>query len=604
MVSICRRSFTNSDFLNAPRQKSASSQATNSEDTIAYSFYSQSKLAALSMLKKVAPETYDGKHDFTASTFFKNSASESRADKTKSPAWAASAREVGLVKGLIRAGAKADLTLQKRDLSPLELGCGTATTIAVSWVLETVKELIANGEATDRAADFSPHGSALSCSVRERRSRQIHPGQESNVATPSRRGENPLRTALLLERFNFAHQLLDLNASPAPGHLLRSDPTRHAPIQAAACVGDISMTNLLLCQVSALLGEELVIAAWLYDVELVERLMRHGARYDDTWYGETAVQAAISWGNRDLAATLIRASCIITGGEYAQALMNGYHELAGMAATYTCSKTLIKPGPQGQTPLEAACLSGNIEIADNLSSRDDVRYESGALCAASWNDVSTWRYDLVEILLRRREPSVIDEFEATALGIAARYEDVDLISLLLVNDVQSGPALALDSAAVDGSKKCWWRNTPAVGKSPLHIAAETGNYLIVKSILAQGFEADGRCFLQTLSLSTNGDDAEIVMSIWMAKPPLDYGAACSGKAFVTAIGAGGIGYIRNLIAADLDVDGRTSKGWTLLQLSVQYGMHGNYSGVDTCRSCCKCTPSAPRGGKCRTGSCD
>ncbi|RYP74462.1 hypothetical protein DL770_007602 [Monosporascus sp. CRB-9-2] len=323
-------------------------------------------------------------------------------------------------------------------------------------------------------------------------------------------------------------------------------------------------------QGSALLGGELVMATRFHNVGLVERLIRHGARYDDRWCGKTAVQAAISWGSRDLAATLIRAGCIITGGEYAETMMNGYQELADMIATHTCSKTLIKPGLQGQTPLEAACLTRNTEIAENLLSRDDAQYESGAFCAASWNAVWTRRYGLVETLLRHREPSAIDEFEATALGIAARYEDMYLISLLLISDVQPGPALAHDNAAMDGSKGCWWRKTSAVRKSPLHIAAETGNYLIVKSILARGFEPDEQSFLRTLSPSTKGDDAEIMRSIWTAKPPLDYGPACAGKAFET-IKARSIDYIRKLIAAGLDVDSRIPKGWTPLQLSVQYG---------------------------------
>ncbi|RYP44760.1 hypothetical protein DL768_008805 [Monosporascus sp. mg162] len=804
--------------LNAPQQEGASSQATNSEDTIASSFYSRSKSTALSMLKKVAPETYDGEHDSTASMLLSNSVSEVESARLKVllyqlsnnmqlalelreeltdaqviaivkrvaqkyPDWmrsllsseqptvaaikenlfavamrcldveladqllvagvnpnmpilrqlpevklsvprgrrnehicwcpnsylctplqlAASVSEVGLVKVLIRAGAKADLILQERDLSPLELACGTATTIADSRVLDTVKELVANGAVIDRAADPSRptallltvasgnadlvefilgRGAEVNRQYRppDTKSLTLNPFQVAllkadirildmltrshgtvvprsrrfnapvlavcsqdpekmllylrmlgvNVAMPSRQEENPLTTALFLEQFDLAHQLLDLNASPTPGRLLRSNPTRPAPIHAAACVGDIFMIDLLLRQgasvndtlscsessdvesrveifttyskcrssnwaalrsplqitlemghvaaamhlidrESALLGGELVMATRLHDVDLVERLIRHGARYDDTWYGETAVQAAIRWGSRDLATTLIRAGCIITGNEYAQTLMNGYQELADIIATHTCSKTLIKPGFQGQTPLEAACLTGNTDIAKNLLSRDDVRYESGALCAASWNAVSTRRYGLVETLLRHREPSVIDEFEATALGIAARYEDIYLISLLLIDNVQLGPALALDSAAMDGSKGCWWRKTPAVRKSPLHIAVETGNYLIAKSIIARGFEPDEECFLHTLSLSTNGDDAEIARSIWTAKRPFDYGPACAGKAFETAIEARSIDSIRKLIAADLDVNSRTPKGWTPLQLSVQYG---------------------------------
>ncbi|RYP69162.1 hypothetical protein DL771_006256 [Monosporascus sp. 5C6A] len=804
--------------LNAPQLEHASSQATNSEGTTVSSFHSRSKSTALSMLKKVVPETYDGEHDSTASMLLSNSVSEAESARLKvllyqlsnnmqlalelreeltdaqviaivkgmaqrhpewmrsllpseqptvaaikenlfavamrcldvelvdqllvagvnpnmpilqrlpevklsvprgrrkehicwvpdsylcTPLqWAASAREVGLVKVLIRAGAKVDLILQKRDLSPLELACGTATTITDSWVLETVKELVANGAAINRATDPSrptalllavasgnadlvefimersadvnrqyrlpdtkylklnpfqvallkadirildmltrSHGTVVPrsrrfnspvlavCSQNPKKMILYLKRLGVNVAMPCRREENPLTTALLLEDFDLAHQLLDLNASSPPGRLLRSDHTRPTPIQAAACVGDISMIDLLLrqgasvndiisysessdvesrveifstysaChssnwaalrsplqitlemghvaaamhlidQGSALLGGELVMATGLHGVDLVERLIRHGARYDDAWCGETAVQAAIRWGSRELAATLIRAGFIITGGEYAQALMNGYQELADMIATHTYSKTLIKPGLQGQTPLEAACLTGKAEIVDNLLSREDVRYESGALCAASWNAVSTRQYGLVETLLRHREPSVIDEFEATALGIAVRYRDVYLISLLLINDVQPGPALALDSAAMDGSKGCWWRKALAVRKSPLHIAAETGDYLILKSILARGFEPDEQCFLHTLSLSTTGDGAEIARSIWRAKPPLEYGPACAGKAFETAIEARSIDNIRKLIAAGLDVDSRIPKGWTPLQLSVQYG---------------------------------
>ncbi|RYP29747.1 hypothetical protein DL767_006568 [Monosporascus sp. MG133] len=162
------------------------------------------------MLQKVAPETYDGEHDSIASMLLRNSVSKAESARLKALLYqlpnkmelalepgeeltdaqvikiltvaaikedffvaairchdvelanqllaagrAAEARNVGLVKVLIRAGTKVDLILQEHGLSPLELACGTATPSAHESALRTVSELVANGAAIDGAADPS-----------------------------------------------------------------------------------------------------------------------------------------------------------------------------------------------------------------------------------------------------------------------------------------------------------------------------------------------------------------------------------------------------------------------------------------------------------------
>ncbi|RYO82025.1 hypothetical protein DL762_006799 [Monosporascus cannonballus] len=134
------------------------------------------------MLKKVAPETRDREHDSAAGMLLRNSVSEAESARLKVLLYqlsnnmelalelregptdaqvvamlkpAVSARKVGLVKVLIRAGAKVDLILQEHDLSQLELTWEAAALSANELALSTVSELVANGATIDRAADLS-----------------------------------------------------------------------------------------------------------------------------------------------------------------------------------------------------------------------------------------------------------------------------------------------------------------------------------------------------------------------------------------------------------------------------------------------------------------
>lgn len=352
-----------------------------------------------------------------------------------------------------------------------------------------------------------------------------------------------------------------------------------SPLKIAIGAGNVEAAMFLLAKGSILLGGELVMAARLGNNDLVQKLLAiHETRGSLDW-GFTLgsldrgfLKTAIEHGNRDVALALIKPGSLLLDGEYVLALMNEDNELADMVAAHTPRSALMKPGPRGQSPLEVACATGNTRVANYLLSGTEARYESSALCAASWNAVLTQQYGLVNALIRIRYPSIIDRFEATALGIAAAYEDMYLLSLLLAKDFEPGFSLAVDCAETKELGKFWWRTTlHMVKKSLLHIAAKTKNSIIVKLFLDRGIYPDSGCFLHTTNLIVEETAVDVVRMIWEAKSPLDYSTECAGNAFEIAIKGRSIKCVRKLIEADLGVDSRMWNGWTPLQFSVKCG---------------------------------
>ncbi|KAI1248261.1 hypothetical protein MGN70_010510 [Eutypa lata] len=268
---------------------------------------------------------------------------------------------------------------------------------------------------------------------------------------------SPLTIAIFLEDSALSHILLDYYGSVSPG---QSHTTKPPPIHAAACTGDISLMErllrqgasvnetigylnrldveklheiyktfsinhsydswkdvesplkiaigaghveaamFLLAKGSILLGGELVMAARLGNNDLVQKLLAiQDIRGSLPTLDGGFLKTAIEHGNRDIALALIKPGSRLVDGEYVLALMNEDNELADMIAAHTPRSALLKPGPLGQSPLEVACATGNIEVAENLLSRNEARYESSSLCAASWNAVSKQQYGLVETLI-------------------------------------------------------------------------------------------------------------------------------------------------------------------------------------------------------------
>lgn len=362
-----------------------------------------------------------------------------------------------------------------------------------------------------------------------------------------------------------------------------------SPLKIAIGAGNVEAAMFLLAKGSILLGGELVMAARLGNNDLVQKLLAiHETRGSLDW-GFTLgsldrgfLKTAIEHGNRDVALALIKPGSSLVGGEYVRALMNEDNELADLIAAHTPRSALMKPGPRGQSPLEVACATGNTRVANYLLSGTEARYESSALCAASWNAVLTQQYDLVNALIRIRYPSIIDRFEATALGIAAVYEDVYLLSLLLVRGFEPGFSQAVDCAETKELGKFWWRKR-YIEKSPLHIAARTKNPIIVKLFLDRGFHPDEGCFLHIINLIVEETAGDVVRMIWEAKPLFGYGTKCTSKAFEIAIKGRSIKCVRKLIEAVLAVDIQMWNGWVTLQLSVKCGcMEIVRALVDTC----------------------
>ncbi|KAI1498130.1 hypothetical protein F5X99DRAFT_394651 [Biscogniauxia marginata] len=349
-------------------------------------------------------------------------------------------------------------------------------------------------------------------------------------------------------------------------------------------------------------GGELVLAARLGSLQLVKALLNKGVCIDDNWNKETALNAALKCGQKHIAHLLIRSGVSITGGEWARALINRDDESAAIIASKAHLRHLMMPGPRRETPLEVAYGTRNLATASDILTKGWAGYDSAALCAVVWNEVqqdsgnflnhlspgtvcaalhndvpwpnSDRKYSCVAPLLQHRLASQTDEFEATALAIAATYKRNDILLVLLQHLKQSSAhAFSVPDVGTPNPDMFWWRRKGLLRKSPLHMAVDILDPSIVRIFLSHRFEPDIQCFLRTLSLPKTEEGQDILLDIWNARAPSSYGLACVGWAFGTVVEARDLQLVKKLIATGLRVDSRINdwRGWTPLQTAVQTG---------------------------------
>ncbi|KAJ2989384.1 hypothetical protein NUW58_g3497 [Xylaria curta] len=327
-------------------------------------------------------------------------------------------------------------------------------------------------------------------------------------------------------------------------------------------------------------GGEVALAAALGSVNLVNMLIDLGASLDECWLGTTPIQAALEHGHDQIAYELVKRGASIVGGEWTRAIMCRNEQLIWLIVSKATPQQLRIPGPRSETPLEAACATGNLEVIDFILIQPWAEYDSAALCAAVWyakanyTDDDRPKYGCVvkRLLKRRNRASEMDTLEATALAASVKYRYFyqELLYILL-GHLKPSSAISLDVPALRTTVKFWWRSENRHGMSPLHIGVDETSPWVVKVLLSKGFRPDEECFLKTLQLPAASRDAsDIATAIWNAKHPSSYDESWVAKASADAVKSGHAQMVERLLELGLQVDSRTSykSGWTALQLAA------------------------------------
>ncbi|OJD27161.1 hypothetical protein ACJ73_01447 [Blastomyces percursus] len=269
----------------------------------------------------------------------------------------------------------------------------------------------------------------------------------------------------------------------------------HTPLQFALhrVHNPIYKAAMILLQAGAkLMGGELVQAVDFDSIALVQALLDRGVDINEqSWDGRTALQVCLGAGHDSLPGFLLRNGSKLYGGELFSALKAGRQELVDLLLAHYA--TPHNTGPNGESILEGACLSQDLNQIFWAIRHGPRSYYSGALCAAVCSFKKGKDIAPIKSLLSERKFGKVDKLlEATAVGYAASLAIWPVLKCLLnlgdlalqaaVEHGHLGPIDMLLTAGADVNDQ----SSPDAGATALQLAAAKGYLGIAKQLLELG----------------------------------------------------------------------------------------------------------------------
>ncbi|KAK1762337.1 ankyrin repeat-containing domain protein [Phialemonium atrogriseum] len=261
---------------------------------------------------------------------------------------------------------------------------------------------------------------------------------------------------------------------------------------------------ILLSAGADLVGGELAQAVLIGNEDVIHALLDRGADPNDKGLdGLTALQAAISAGQEEIATILLRSGAKLCGGEMYLAVNAGQRKM--VEALLERGSSLKDTSLTGSTLLEAACNSGCLTFLTEIAGegRVTLRYDSGALCAAVLKGDLALVDELLKLRPRGRRNPVL---EATALGIAAYTEQEPIFNRLLrldngfpthcilpmPDDFHGHKAVILYRYTVSEAYKTtgFWHKPNMIRSSPLVPALLSKNHTLIQALLSAHHRPD------------------------------------------------------------------------------------------------------------------
>ncbi|KAH6718728.1 ankyrin repeat-containing domain protein [Leptodontidium sp. MPI-SDFR-AT-0119] len=435
----------------------------------------------------------------------------------------------------------------------------------------------------------------------------------------------------------------DFQDTPSANGLLQR---YHTPLQFALAISGLGLDMLLLHgseskpQIARLLlhhgaklfGGEMVNAVELGDLALVRLLhSEHGASLDDkSVYGLTPVQTGIRHNFDDIAKFLIDSGAKLEGREISDAIIaKRPDEFLEYLESHQATSGQEGIGVHDWDGLAEAFATGEEHTISQILLLWPLHYESIALCAAVLGIRKSTNKrrltELVEEFLQRNPSEMSFEAENTAIAMAARYGNTDVLEIFLRKFSSIGSQVCFLPFKSMGDLLCsfaynWgmdWvyhiQTSTALDCSPLASAVVEGSEEVVGRLLDHGFCPDvasvllailsdrRELLIRLLDKGANPnrryakfdtplqmavrlnrteiirDFLELEVNINSDPPPAPWGHSFEPRtALQLAIESGNVDLVHRLIDAGADVNGPAARhsGATALQLAAAKGYFG------------------------------
>lgn len=249
---------------------------------------------------------------------------------------------------------------------------------------------------------------------------------------------------------------------------------------------------------------------------LVARLLENGVRPDESSrWGVSALAIAAAEGHEPVVFQLLQAGATVFDTSFAALFCLSDVSIIRALLQTRSEWPKLRDERTNRSYLENAILYGTNDVVDLALQFDQDYYDSGALCAATSQDIMAHTpdtYRLLNELLTRRERAPYTKtriqlhLESTAVSMAALYDKLDTVELLLRSNI---PGF---HQATGVQIPCWgvplarnrricnqWHTSQEPDASPLEYAAMGQSERVSLRLLQEGYCPDVRSIFAAIS---------------------------------------------------------------------------------------------------------
>lgn len=373
------------------------------------------------------------------------------------------------------------------------------------------------------------------------------------------------------------------------------------PLFFAALQREWDKAGILLSSGAEPSGDVLVEAAKQGQLEVVARLLEQGVGPDEpNPCGLRAFEVAATQGHVQVVSHLFQAGASVSDSSFtALFCLPDALRIRAMIQDYS-QRPVHQDKITNRSYLENAILRGHKEVVDLALEFDQDYYDSGALCAATLQDILHHSAEaqllLHELVKRRESPSCVKSqiqlsLEATAISMAAFHDRLDIIDILLRTSIpkfcQASGVRLPDPGNPRHILWCqtherivWdaWHNSDQPVASPLEYAAMGQSKRACKRLLQEGYRPDAWSVHEAMS-HLQGDVIEtfieLCKNINITHPLHRYNTPLQAAVMDAAIMNRNRGLVKKLLAKGADVNmyepGRGVWGLPALTIAAQAG---------------------------------